>query len=290
MNLGLIPLLIAALLMASADPGTETVELMLTGTHQISEHRGALVVADARVAIPSEAEVSGPVYVVAGELVVSGRVDTDVIQLAGTVTVDPGAQIGGELRHVGGTQQVSDASRVGQRTSVAYNPAAGDPVAGIGSFLVLTLLLAAAGHRLATRRASALRHVAGAIRGHPVITLTVGTLLTLTFISLFVFMAFTFVLLPVAIAGLLAGAVTLGYGVIAWGDLIGDRLPIRRRGPSTTLGVVAAMGAIQLVALVPVVGDVIALVILLTGVGAVAVTYFGVAEFTPDVLPGTAEA
>ncbi len=285
MNLGLIPLLIAALLMASADPGTETVELVLTGTHQISEHRGALVVADARVAIPSDEEVPGPVYVVAGELVVSGRVDTDVIQLAGTVTVEPGAQVGGELRHVGGTQQVSGSAQVAQRTSVAYNPTAGNPVAGIVSFVALTLLLAAAAHRLATRRASALRHVGGAIRGHPVITLTVGTLLTLTFISVFVFMAFTFVLLPVAIAGLLAGALVVGYGVIAWGDLIGDRLPIRRRGPSTALGVVAAMGAIQLVALIPVVGDVIALAILLTGVGAVTITYFGVAEFTPDILP-----
>lgn len=170
---------------------------------------------------------------------------------------------------------------------MAYNPTAGDPAAGIGSFLVLTLLLAAVGHRLATRRPSTLRHVAGAIRGHPVITLTVGTLLTLTFISVFVFMAFTFVLLPVALVGLLAGAVTIGYGLIAWGDVIGDRLPLRRRGPSTTLGVVAAMAAIQLVALIPVVGDAIALAILLTGVGAVTVTvtYFGVAEFTPDVLP-----
>ena len=129
-----------------------------------------------------------------------------------------------------------------------------DPVAGIVSVLVLTLILAAAAHRLATRRASALRHFGCAIRGHPVLTFTVGTLLTPTFISVFVLMAFTFVLLPVAIAGLLAGAVIVGYGVSAWGGLIGDGCP-PAAGPSTAPGVAAATGAIQLVALIPVVGE-----------------------------------
>ncbi len=109
-----------------------------------------------------------------------------MIQLAGTVTVESGAQIGGVPRHVGGIQQVSGSAQVGHRTSVAPQPHGGDPFARIVSFPVLTLLL-----------------------------------------------AFTFVLLPVATAGLLAGAVIVGSGVIARGDLIGDRLPIRRRGPST---------------------------------------------------------
>ncbi len=285
MNLALVPLLIAALLMASSDPTVETVELVLSGTHEITEQRGALVVGEAQVRIPSDDQVSGPIYVVGGELVVAGRVDTDVVQLAGTVKVEPGAEIAGELQHIGGTQRVSAISKVGQRTGLGdNNPVAGSPIARFASLVVLTLIVAGVGRSLARRRISALDHVAGAIGSHPIITLTVGTLLTLTFISVFVFMAFTIILLPVAIIGLLAGAVTLAYGLIAWGNLIGDRLPVQHRDLSTAIGVVIAMVALQLLTLLPVVGDLIALAILLTGVGAVTVTYFGVTDFKPDVM------
>ncbi len=285
MNLALIPLLIAALLMASSDPTVETVELVLSGTHQITETPGALVVADAQVRIPPDDQVSGPIYVVGGELVVAGRVNTDVVQLAGTVTVEPGAEIAGEWQHIGGTQRVSASSKVGQRTGLGDNPAAGNPIARFASLVLLTLILAGVGRSLARRRSSALHNVAGAIGSHPIITLTVGTLLTLTFLSVFVFMAFTFILLPVAIVGLLAGAVTVAYGFIAWGDLIGGRLPVHRQDLSTAIGVVVAMAALQLLTLLPLVGDLIALAILLTGVGAVTVTYFGVADFKPEVMP-----
>ena len=285
MNLALIPLLIAALLMASTDPNIETVELVLNGTHQITEHRGALVVADAQVTIPSGEQVPGPIYVVGGELVVAGRISTDVIQLAGTVTVESGAEITGELQHIGGSQQVSASSQIGQRSSLGDNPAAGNPLVRIASLVFLTLTLAGVGRSLARRRISALHNVAGAISSHPIITFTVGTLLTLTFLSVFVFMAFTFILLPVAIVGLLAGAVTVAYGFIAWGDLIGRRLPVHRQDLSTAIGVVLAVAALQLLALLPLIGDLIALAVLLTGVGAVAVTYFGVASFTPELMP-----
>jgi len=285
MNLALIPLLIAALLMASTDPNIETVELVLNGTHQITEHRGALVVADAQVTVPSDEQVPGPIYVVGGELVVAGRISTDVIHLAGTVTVESGAEITGELQHIGGSQQVSASSQIGQRSSLGDSPAAGNPLVRIASLVFLTLTLAGVGRSLARRRISALHNVAGAISSHPIITFTVGTLLTLTFLSVFVFMAFTFILLPVAIVGLLAGAVTVAYGFIAWGDLIGRRLPVHRQDLSTAIGVVLAVAALQLLALLPLIGDLIALAVLLTGVGAVAVTYFGVASFTPELMP-----
>lgn len=285
MNLALIPLLIAALLMASTGRQLETVELVLTGEHQITEHRGGLVVADAQVVIPSEEQVAGPIYVIGGELVVAGRISTDVVQLAGTVAVVPGAEIAGELQHIGGTQEVSASSQIGRRTSLAASPAGGNPIIGIGWLVLLTLILAWVGRRLSRRRISALQNVAGAISRHPIITLTVGTLLTLTFLSVFVFMAFTLILLPVAIVGLLAGAATVAYGLIAWGALIGGRLPVHRKDLSTALGVVVAMAALQLLARIPVVGDLIALAVLLTGIGAVTVTYFGVADFKPEIMP-----
>lgn len=119
------------------------------------------------------------------------------------------------------------------------------------------LLLAGVGYLLAGRRSRALDNVAAAVTGHPVITLTVGLLLALTAVSLLVFMAFTLVLVPVAIVGLLAGVATLVYAVVAWGRLIGDRLPVRHDRLATALGAAGVVGGLQAAALIPLSGDLI---------------------------------
>ena len=286
MNLAVIPLLLAALLMVSGDSDVETAQLMMTGAHVIESHEGALIVGEAVVEIPAGARVPGPIYVIGGELAVGGEVSGDVIQLSGTVTVESGARIGDELRHVAGTLVVSANAEVGRRTSLDLAGPAGGGTAG--RYLpgaMLALILGWVGFLLTRKRRAALDNVAAAVSGHPVATLTVGVLLTLTFISVFVFMAMTLVLLPVAIVGLLGGLATLGYGVVGWGHLIGIRLPIRHERLSTVAGVVLVVIGMQLAGSIPLVGDLIVVAVLLLGLGAVVVTYFGVAHFRPAVLP-----
>jgi len=286
-NLTVIPLLIAALLMMSGDRDVETAQLMMTGNHVLEAHDGALIVGEAAVTIPGGAQVPGPIYVIGGQLIVRGAVMGDVIQLAGTVTVESGARIGGELQHVAGTLVVSDDADIGRRTSLDLTRAPGDGTAvRYLSGAILVLLIAGVGFLLTKKRNAALDNLAAAVTGHPVATLTVGVLLTLTFISVFVFMAMTLVLLPVAIAGLLAGLVTLGYGVIGWGHLLGNRLPIRHQRLSTVVGVVLVAIGIQLAGSIPLVGDLIVAAVLLIGLGAVVVTYYGVTRFRPAVLAG----
>lgn len=286
MNLAVLPLLIAALLMVSGDPGVDTAQVLMTGDHVLENHDGALIVGEAEVAIPDGAQVPGPIYVIGGELTVSGAVMGDVIQLAGTVTVEPGARIGEELQHIAGTLVVSDDADIERRTSLDLGGATGgSTAAGYLPGVMLALILGWVGYLLTSKRRTALDNVAAAVSGHPVATLTVGLLLTLTFISVFVFMAMTLVLLPVAIVGLLAGLATLGYGVIGWGHLIGNRLPIRHERLSTVAGVVLVVIGMQLAGSIPLVGDLIVVAVLLLGLGAVVVTYFGVTRFRPAVLP-----
>jgi hypothetical protein len=98
-------------------------------------------------------------------------------------------------------------------------------------------------------------------------------------------MAFTLVLIPITVLGIAAGLLTLGYGLIGSGHLIGTFLPIRRPGLATAFGVVVLMGGLTLVSLIPVVGDLVGAALVLTGVGAVLVTYYGVAPFRPEPLP-----
>jgi cytoskeletal protein CcmA (bactofilin family) len=285
-NLTVIPLLVVALLMVSGDPDVEIAQLMMTGNHAVGEHEGALIVGEAAVVIPAGAEVPGPVYVIGGELTVSGAVTGDVIQLAGTVTVGLGGSIGGELQHVAGTLVVSAGANIGRRSSLDLAGAAGDAAAsGFLPAVVLILLLAGVGFLLTKKRRAALDNVAAAVTGHPVVTFTVGTLLALTFISLFVFMALTLVLFSVAVLGLLAGVLILGYGLIGWGHLIGARLHIRHQRLATVVGVVVVTTGVQLAGAIPLLGDLIVAAVLLTGLGAVVVTYFGVARFRPAALP-----
>jgi hypothetical protein len=286
MNLTVIPLLIAALLMMSGDPDVEAAQLMMTGNHVLEGHDGALIVGEAAVTIPGGAQLPGPIYVIGGQLIVRGAVTGDVIQLAGTVTVESSARIGDELQHVAGTLVVSDDADIGRRTSLDLTGGPGDGTAA--RYLpgaILVLFLAWVGFLLTKKRRAALDNLAAAVTGHPVATLTVGVLLTLTFISVFVFMAMTLVLLPVAIVGLFAGLVTLGYGVIGWGHLIGKRLPIRHDRLATAVGVVLVVIGIQLAGSIPLVGDLIVIGVLLLGLGAVVVTYYGVTRFRPVALP-----
>lgn len=285
MNLATIPLLIVALLLMSGNPDAETAQLVLAGDHQIEDHQGSLIVGEAELTIPAGAEVTGPIYVIGGQLTVRGAVLGDVVQLAGTVRVEAEGRIADDLQHIAGTLVVSDGAEIGRRTSFDLAAATDDEVGGLIRSMVLTLLLAGAGYLLAKRRTRELDNVAAALTGHPVVTFTVGTLLTLTFLSIFVFMGLTLVLIPVALVGLIVGMLTVGYGVVAWGHVVGRHTPIRHRGLATFVGVVIVLVSVRLAGAIPIVGDVVVAALLLVGIGGVVVTYYGVSRFRPATIP-----
>jgi hypothetical protein len=311
-NLTVLPLLVVALLMAAADPDVESVEVVMAGTHTLvaDEHTpvagdgpvdpgngtvapdeatalvapGAVVVADADATVPVGARVAGPVYVVGGVLDVAGTITGDVVQLAGTVRLRPGATVAGELRHVGGTEEVASGADVGARTALPVTGLQADPTTQFVTWLAATLLLAGIGAVLGRRRRRALDNVARATTEHPVITVTVGLLLALTVVAVFVLMAFTLILLPVVAIGLVATIAVVAFGIIALGHAVASRARVDGRW-ATPLGVVVVMAALQVLGLVPVVGDLAALAVVLAGLGAVLVTSFGLRHFHPDVLP-----
>lgn len=285
MNLGVIPLLIVALVLMTTESNAESVEVVLSGQHQVAEQAGALIVGDADVTIPPGVAISGPIYVIGGELVVSGVVSSDVVQLAGTVRVSPQGRIGDELRHIGGTESVAPGAAVGRRTGLDLVPESGGGLAGLALPGLSTLLLVLAGALMEKRRRPVIDNAGRAIRDHPLVMLTVGALLTMTAIALFVFMAFTLVLLPLALIGIVIGVLTVCYAVIVWGHLIGAGLPVRRRSLATGIGVIIVVAVLQLVGLVPVVGDVVVFGVVLSGVGAVIITYYGLVPFRPVPLP-----
>lgn len=293
MNLATIPLLIAALFMLGSGgtpPGT--VQLVLTGqatlastaTTPAENQPGAVIVADATAHLPAGTELQGPIHVIGGELTVEGHVAGDVVQLAGTVVVGPDATIAGELRHVAGTLEVDPAADVARRRVAVTSDDAGGPATYV-PLAVSTLLLALLAGWLARSRPRLLGNVADAVTSHPVIVLTVGVLLGLTSIALIVFMGFTLVLLPLALVALAVGAVALAAGTIGLGHAVGRRIPGVSPPVGTALGVVVTVAALQVVGLVPVVGGLVAIAVLLAGLGATILTYFGLARFEPVHIP-----
>lgn len=286
MNLELIPLLIIVLLMISAGGvDVETTEFVIEGEHELTQHRGALIVGDSTVTIPDDETISGPVYVIGGEFQIHGGVEGDVTQLSGSLVVEDGAAIDGELQHIGGSEELADDAAIAERSTVEFTPAEPDPIAAYTPIILTTLLLSLVGAWLSRTRPSLLDNIGTTARDHPVISLTVGALLSVTFLAVFVFMAFTLVLLPVSILGLLIGLVTIAYGIIALGYLAGQQLDTPRIGLATGLGVVAVMAVLQVAGAVPILGDLIVGGLLLIGLGAVVVTYFGLQKFEPVSLP-----
>lgn len=286
MKLELIPLLILALLLLSAGGAdVETAEFVIEGDHEVTDHRGALIVGDATVTVPPDAEVPGPVYVIGGELRVEGTVAGDVTQLAGVLALEDGAAIEGRLQHVAGTERIADGAVVAERTTVEVTRNDPGPVAAYLPTALATLALALAGAWLSRRWPTLLENVGATARDHALISLTVGGLVFVTFLSVFVFMAFTLVLVPVSLLGLLLGAAAVAYGVVALGYLVGRRLETPRVGLATALGVAIVVVLLEASSAVPVVGDLLAIGLLLTGFGAVVLTYFGLRRFEPVTLP-----
>ncbi|WP_418283058.1 polymer-forming cytoskeletal protein [Halorubrum sp. DTA98] len=287
MNLELIPLLIVVLLMISAGGvEVETAELVIEGDHEITEHRGALIVGDATVTVPADETISGPVYVIGGEFLIQGAVEGDVTQLSGSLLIEDGGTIESELQHIGGREEFADGAVITERSTVEFAPAEPDPIAAYTPTILTTIALAIVGAWLSRTRRSLLDTVGSAARDHTVISLTVGALLAVTFLAVFVFMAFTLVLLPVSILGLLVGMLTIAYGVLALGYLVGQQMKTPRVELATAFGVVVVVALFQVIGVIPILGDLIVAGLLLTGLGAVVLTYFGLQEFEPVTLPG----
>jgi len=243
------------------------------------------VVTGGVVTVPEGVEVGGPIHVLGGHVLISGEVDSDVLLLSGTVTLTETSTVAGTMQHYGGDLTMAPGSSVGSLTGIDVASARSQPGKSLLATALLGALLAFLGAWGTRRSPKVLTNVSDAVRGHPLITVTVGTLLALTAITVLVFMAFTVVLIPVALLGLAAGVAVAGYATVALGHLAGRYLPIRRPDVATAAGVLLVVAGLRAVQTVPVAGDAIALALVLTGLGSVFLTYLGLRRFTPAVLP-----
>jgi hypothetical protein len=98
-------------------------------------------------------------------------------------------------------------------------------------------------------------------------------------------MAFTILLIPVTVLGLIVGGALIAYGLIACGFILGRILTRWRPDLSPSLaafsGTFLFMASMEIVTIVPVVGGLLPLLLAVAGLGAVLLTRLGRQRFVP---------
>lgn len=283
-----VPLLVVALLLVSAQPGVDTVTAVVDGSQALPDGADAVVVAGGSVTVPADARVTTSVYVIDGSVTIEGTVEGRLVQLAGNVSVGSGGAVTGPYQVLGGDRRVAEGAAV-EVEEVAEPVTRDRSPAESAVFLLLQAAgLAVVSFLLGRRAPDLLGTVADAVRHHPVVSGTVGLLASVTLLAVFVFMAFTIILIPVSLLGLAGGLVVYLYAYVALGYLVGRSLPGdrlgERPGVATAAGSILVLVASRLLARIPVIGETIPAVALVVAMGAVVVTYFGLREFEPPQL------
>lgn len=283
----LIPLLVVALLMISAGGGDVTaIRVTADGDHTVGATDDTLIVGGGTTTVPADGRVEGDLYVVGGTAVIDGEVTGEVVQLAGTLSIGESAAVGERLRLFAGERTVAADAVVPERSNIA-DLVAEQERAGVDPWWVLLRAVAAAvaGFVLAGRAPAALDTVGDAAVDHGLVSGTVGLLAVTTGTALVVFMALTVFLIPVSLFAVIAGVVVAWYALIAFGRLIGTHLPVSDPRRATAIGAAAVVSGVDAVGALPVIGTLVQGGVVLVGVGAVLITYFGLQPFEPVSLP-----
>jgi len=282
-----IPLLIVVLLMISIGGGdVQEMSVTFQGDTDVASLADVKVVAGGTTTIPGDATVDGDIYVIGGTVDVDGTVDGDVTLLNGNLSINDGATVTGTLETYSGSAAVSSEASVGHISRFEALTPSSSPAQRVGGFLLQFFVLGAFGWWLVDRHPFVIENVGAAITEHALVSGVVGGLGATTLLVLFVYMAFTLILLPLAIIGLFVEFLVVLYGQAVFGYLVGTRLPIERDGVATLAGIAAFLLALELAGFVPYLGGIAQLTVAAVGFGAVLNTYFGLQRFEPAAIPG----
>lgn len=220
----------------------------------------------------------GTVVAVAGRVRVASEVRGDVIALLGDVELAPGAAVHGDVLALGG--RVDGPGRADGRVvgfTALREPGAAGGAAGLGLALMraggwvilVTLLVLAV--PLTVRRAA--EGLASPARAAAVGLLSAGVWLALMVLALAAATTAPGVVAVLAGVGLLLAVKVVGIAGLAWltGRRLARVLPGRLRGEVARTGL--AMLLLAVLALLPVVGELLWVVAGVTGIGAVVTAW-----------------
>lgn len=293
---GLLLFLLSLLLAACGESGRYSVTVISDGQHRIAapDHvSGDLLVLGGDVVVARDAVVEGDLLLLLGSALVEGLVAGDVVQLGGALSLAPGAVIEGNLNLGGGTQLRSPGARIRGEVSSGTGiqlperdvtaPAPGRGLLRLLGQTLLAVAIAFVVARLAPRPVGRLRL---ALVEFPALSAAVGLLSLIAIPSLLVLMAFTVVLIPVTMVGLVFGAGIIMAGGIGMGQWLGQALA-SRVGWEWPAPLQAAVGtgllalAAEAAAMLPVVGIAVLGLGAALASGAALLTRLGSVHYRP---------
>jgi cytoskeletal protein CcmA (bactofilin family) len=252
---------------------------------------GHLVMLDGRFDVADGATISGSAFVIGGELRLRGRLDGDLTLVSGAVELGPRAAIGGDVRLAGGTLSRDPAAVVAGKVVTgldadaalglvrAEDPSPAEQLIRFAIQLAALLLLAAFIARWLPRPSE---RISNAVQRRALLAVAVGLLAVLVGLPLVVFMAFTVVLIPVALILVLGAGLALAIAWVSLGAGLGRLIHARTDRLRSTLaqavvGTLLLTTGAGLLGLLPLIGDVVIIGVLLACIGAGILTRLGMA-------------
>jgi hypothetical protein len=293
-RLPLIVTMALLLLGGCGEDGVFSGSLVLGGDLQIEPglvETADVLLADGTVTIAEGATLRGDLYQMLGTLTINGTVDGNVLLYSGTLVVGPQARITGDL-------QLSSGEIWGDPEQAVAGTIVRGPQSGVfgpewlqRSFARQLLWIAAQTSGLSLLAAlmslvfpRSLERVRLAIREYPAVCGAMGLLVLIVGLALVVQMLFTVLLIPLSLLGVVLLLVAAGLGWMGFGVLSGRWLAhcFAWNWPDALvagIGTLVFVFAINLLALIPGIGPLLAIGSAVVGIGAVFQTRFGLRRF-----------
>jgi hypothetical protein len=262
-----------------------------------------LVVLGGSVRLEAEAVVNCTVVIIGGSADIAGRVAEDLVLFGGTTVLRETAEVGGELRSIGGaiTREAGAEVRGGEGQFLDFGDRRWfrvgtgipflDPILGWYQGVVQTFLTAVVVGLIALAVVllwpQQTARVSAAITDAPAPAGGLGLLTVVAVPVLLAVLTITICLIPIAFVGAVVFAAGLLFGLIALGQVVGAKLTAALRLYTASPAVGAALGTTLLwlvasaVGTVWCVGWIIWLLIASVGLGAVTLTRFGTQPYLP---------
>jgi hypothetical protein len=256
--------------------------------------RGEMYVLGGQTTLQSGARLEGSLQMLGGNVEVNGKIQGNVSLVSGELDLGPEAHIAGTLDVGGGTLTRAPGTRIDGQ----FNPGNGVAIPSVpgpfGSSLPgrmaqdvleagLASLFALLTAHLVPRPLS---RVAQAATEHPFVSGALGILMGIVGLSALVLMAFTIILIPVSMLGLILLGMSALYGWSALGQALGQHLNRylnRELEPAlvTSLGTFLLVLLLNLMGFLPLISGILPLLTTAVGLGAVILTRFGWRTFVP---------
>jgi hypothetical protein len=288
-------IILSVMLSACGQDGRYQMTVITEGVHPLSGTTfGDLIILGGEATLESAAALEGSTHLLAGTLSVDGEIRGDVSLMGGELILGPEARVDGDL-HISGGQlsglehavvdgEINTGSgiQIPAPTRQTQTPA-GTVLRWFISALVLGLVAVTLTHYLPRQ----ISHISEAVSQHLPVSLALGMLAGIVGLSLLVLLAYTIILIPVALLGLASLGLAVIYGWLACGITLGNWAASQIKAEfgkhwAAFGGTMFFILLLNALTAIPRAGGIFGILVAATGLGAVFLTRFGLHRFIPE--------